>query len=318
MSKAFENVEFLRNTSKYAVVAGVLRNVSGTWSFLNDSGHVSVNVDSVSVSGNEVIINYSSISASKVVSFVIAPDERFARDAIIGGASVGLTEARIRIGAPLNFWINIDTQTVTTSPWWDGDISVSIASDYLEITHPSVDQSIFLEATRIGSSTNPQIEVGQTRESTTRTRIYPKTTLYGYLSYDGSNWSKAFVNPEFQNAISTSFATGELTVSHPSAAGDNDLILTGRQPYAALADAYGSTSFQVQFWDFATGAQITTENTSMRFFFSRKNVKNINSGVIDIPVGNWSFKAPTAWIADPRKLTTPLSNFFIFAVFEKS
>ena len=312
-----DGVLFRYGDKEYVAMWGVLRNNAGTWEFLNDSGHVPFGVDGVSVVGDEIIIDYTSLGATKVGTFGVWPDERFARDGIYPGPSVAVTEAKIRIGAPLNFSVNVDTQVVTTTPWWTGDVTVAVAGDYFEITHPSVDTTIALTSERTENTTSRQIEMSQSRVSTTKTQFYPRTDIYGYLSYNGTVWDESFINASMRSAITTAFTGGELVVTHPSNGGDYDLTLTGRQPYVALADSFGSTNFQVQFWSPATGAQVTVEDANMRFYFNRKNIKPINAGVIDIPVGSWAFSAPTAWLKDPNKLTTALSNFWVFGIFEK-
>ena len=314
------NILFQRDNFDYHVVMGALRNVGGVWSFIDDSGHVPLGVDSVSVDGDEIVINYTSLGATKVVSFVVAPDERYARSGIIAGPSVGTDETRIRIGAPLNYLVDLNTGTVSTSPWWVGHVSTTFAVDYCEILHPSVDQAIYLTAGKAGSASIPQVTLGQTRQSTTRTRVYPRTDIYGYMSYDGAAWSEAFIPAEFQTAITTSFSGGELILSHPSDGGDYGMAISGRGSYVAQLDSFGSTSFNVQFWNLSTGSQVTVEDTSMRFFFNRQNIKCINSGIVNIDPGDWAFSAPMAWLPDPSLLTDtaiPFSNFWVLAVFEK-
>ena len=311
-----ENVLYRKGKYDYHLITGAIYNNAGTWELVQDGSHEPINVDSVTVVGDELVINYASVGATKVVSFLVGPDERFSQAGIIAGASVSSTEARVRIGAPLNFSIDMDNGVVTTQDWWAGSVTAAFADTYMEITHPSVYVDINLTVDQIQSVDALYVRNSQTREATTRTRIWPRTDIYGYLSYDGAAWSETNINTQFQGAISTNFTGGELVVSHPTNGADKSLSITGRHPYQAMSDSFGSTSFNVRFVNANTGADVTVEDTNMRFQFERKNVKCINAGVKDISMGEWAFKAPMAWIPDPTLLDIALANFFFVGVME--
>ena len=311
-----ENVLYRKGKYDYHLITGAVYNNAGTWELVQDGSHEPINVDSVTVVGDELKINYASIGTTKVVSFIVAPDERFSQAGIIAGASVGADEASIRIGAPLNFSIDMDNGVVTTQDWWAGSVTAAFAGDYMEITHPSVYVDINLNIDQIQSVDALYVRNSQTREATTRTRIWPRTDIYGYLSYDGAAWSETNINTQFQGAISTNFTGGELVVSHPSNGSDKALNITGRHPYHAMSDSFGSTSFNVRFVNANTGPDVTVEDTNMRFQFERKNVKCIEAGVREISMGEWAFKAPMAWIPDPTLLDISLGNFFFVGVME--
>ena len=82
------------------MVACALRNNgagSNYWQPIDDASHESQWIDSVTTDGTEITVNYASAAAAKVVSMTVVPDEALAQQGVVAGASVGLTEARIRM-----------------------------------------------------------------------------------------------------------------------------------------------------------------------------------------------------------------------------
>lgn len=79
------------------LVAGVIRNDGSPsyWQPIDDSGHSPVNVDSVSTTTSAIVVDFTSLGASKIVSFAVVPDEQFAKLGFTAGASVSLTQAAI-------------------------------------------------------------------------------------------------------------------------------------------------------------------------------------------------------------------------------
>ena len=82
--------------SDYKVVACVLRNTGSGWFAINDVDHEPLNITSVSNDNTQIILDYSGINATKVVSLVVAPDETYA-GLYDFGSSVGLDSSSIRI-----------------------------------------------------------------------------------------------------------------------------------------------------------------------------------------------------------------------------
>jgi hypothetical protein len=81
---------------QYKFVSGAIRNIDGVWSLV-DGAHKSIAVEGVSVDENFVHIDYPSIEAKDIVSFVVTADETLAREGFEAGASVGLTRASIAL-----------------------------------------------------------------------------------------------------------------------------------------------------------------------------------------------------------------------------
>lgn len=85
-------------------LGGAVRNSGDGWKFIDNAAHTPINCDSVSVDESENLVINFAFTASKVVSFVICPDEYYAKDYTIG-ASVGLGNAVCTIyhnGAKVN------------------------------------------------------------------------------------------------------------------------------------------------------------------------------------------------------------------------
>lgn len=82
------------NQHKYKIVAGVIRNNGNGWEIIRDSGHESLHVKSVSNNNLTITIEHS-FKASKVVSFMVTPDETFVKEGLTAGASVGLDKTFI-------------------------------------------------------------------------------------------------------------------------------------------------------------------------------------------------------------------------------
>jgi hypothetical protein len=91
LAAELSNGRILGQTGKqYKIVACVLQNNgSGVWVQIAGA-HKSVNVDSISTSEIAITIVHN-FSAANVVSFVVCPDETFAKNGYIFGCSVGVT-----------------------------------------------------------------------------------------------------------------------------------------------------------------------------------------------------------------------------------
>ncbi len=90
----FDNINLTGDTNKHRVVCGAVRNSGNGWGFIVDSQH-QADMNAVTVSANEngqLVIDFG-ITAKKIVSFIIAPDENFAKLGYFIGASVGTTRA---------------------------------------------------------------------------------------------------------------------------------------------------------------------------------------------------------------------------------
>lgn len=78
-------------------VAGVIRSLDERgWHAIDDSTHSPLNIEAVEVKNGLIIVRYG-FKASKIHSFVVAPDETFAKEGLLVGASVASDHARILV-----------------------------------------------------------------------------------------------------------------------------------------------------------------------------------------------------------------------------
>ncbi len=86
-----------RNEDKRAAVAGVIRCVDENgWYAIDDKGHKPINIGKIEVK-NGLIMVYYTFKASAIHTFIVTPDETFARAGYIVGSSVGFNKAAITV-----------------------------------------------------------------------------------------------------------------------------------------------------------------------------------------------------------------------------
>jgi len=127
----------LETTGKYRQLGGVIRNTAGTWAFINDAGHVPLNLTSISQGSTSIRVNYNK-TYTKVVTFSVTPDETYAEIGISAGASVGLGFADIYLyqNRTINAYIYYDGSSWQSSG--DALTSISYSSGVLSFNHPQL------------------------------------------------------------------------------------------------------------------------------------------------------------------------------------
>ena len=80
---------------KTKIVSGVIRNDGTGWKLIDDIYHTGINIDSVSNDDSKITVDYTSIGATKVISFLIGCDETYASLGYSVGSSVANTKAEI-------------------------------------------------------------------------------------------------------------------------------------------------------------------------------------------------------------------------------
>jgi hypothetical protein len=83
-------------SSDYRIVSGIIKNDGAGWFCLNDGTHKPINVDSVSNTTSSITIDYTSLGATEMVSFLFSPDETYSGDYTMGN-SFALDKAVIQI-----------------------------------------------------------------------------------------------------------------------------------------------------------------------------------------------------------------------------
>ena len=78
IGQMYEDV--LNNSSlsaDYRVISGVIRNTGTGWELIGGD-HEAINVDSVSDNSSTIVIDFTTLAATKIVSFLIVPDDDYA------------------------------------------------------------------------------------------------------------------------------------------------------------------------------------------------------------------------------------------------
>lgn len=139
---------------RYRVVAGVLRNAGSGWAPIDDIDHHPMNMGAVTYSadsGGQIIIDYTAIGATKVVSLVVTPDETLARAGFFAGASVTQQNATIRLARQFPEYAD---QVSYNGTAWVSALGVftglSFASGVLTVTHPDL---------ALGTDQVPQLDI---------------------------------------------------------------------------------------------------------------------------------------------------------------
>ena len=99
ITKRINDIDVVGNGKQHKLIAGVIRNSGNGWEFIIDSGHQG-NMNCLSVSSNssgQIVIDYSGINATKVISLLVAPDETFAARGYLCGCSVGDDKAYLEV-----------------------------------------------------------------------------------------------------------------------------------------------------------------------------------------------------------------------------
>lgn len=143
------------NTNSIKRIGAIIRPTSSGWVILNDSDHEKLNVDSISINNNRLVLTYNN-NYNKVVSFSITPDETFAKYNITAGASVGLNSSNIDlfINVTANCYFRIMSGAVTLqsdfsnlvkSVYWDNNDKCIYVEfdDNLDFTYPTLWTSFF-------------------------------------------------------------------------------------------------------------------------------------------------------------------------------
>jgi hypothetical protein len=127
----------------FKMVAGVLRNFNDGqgWRLITDPEtpkHSSLNVASVSSDGSVITVNFPGIAATKVISFIAAPDETLAAAGFSCGASVTESAAAITLKKQKNVsdYVSYDGANwgSTNNVFTNGGFAAGI----LLLTHPAV------------------------------------------------------------------------------------------------------------------------------------------------------------------------------------
>lgn len=127
---------------RYKAVACVLRNTGAGWFAITDTDHAPLNISSITNDVNSVDVNFN-FTARKVVSFVATPDETMAQQGYSMGASVGKTQAQIKIGLnrTVQGYVSYNGSSWTVGSGSVGITSASFSGGILTITHEAINSN---------------------------------------------------------------------------------------------------------------------------------------------------------------------------------
>lgn len=138
-SKADKATTITSSAPLYAV-AGVLRNTGAGWNWISDAGHEPIGIDSVSSNSSAITVNYGTLGASKVGSFIVVPDEKLSEQGFQAGASVGTTSTDIYLSRSIPSYSDyvayssgafVSANGVFTCTW-------DATGGYLQVSHPTI------------------------------------------------------------------------------------------------------------------------------------------------------------------------------------
>lgn len=142
------------NGGRYRVVAGVLRNTGSGWAPIDDADHHPMNMGAVTYSadsGGQIVVDYTAIGATKVVSLVVTPDETLARAGFFAGASVTQQNTTIRLARVFPEYAD---QVSYSGTAWTSALGVftglSFSAGVLTLTHPDL---------TLGTDQVPQLDI---------------------------------------------------------------------------------------------------------------------------------------------------------------
>lgn len=271
-AKDLGNVSGNTNSRHFSIGAIPQCDNTGTFHLINDSVHNPMNVTSVTQPDQYTIrINYAK-TATKINSFIAAPDAELAPFGVVCGGDVGTSYANIQAYAPLNFIAdnNSPTPNIVLNELWNPSLAVGsitatrLNPSTLRITHPVSAPNEPPVVCAVNSSRIFDFIVSY---GNTQVDIVCISNASGYISYDGSNWTQAF-SPNMTSPTFTWTASNTLKIDHGVAYQSTAVpkLTPHGGNYIPVVVNYGGTFIEVAFYDY-TGSKITTQNTNMTFWY---------------------------------------------------
>lgn len=258
---------------KYRILAGVLRNDGTGWKWINDASHTMAGFTAdpvVRVDGYNLDIDYG-FTASKVLTFIAAPDETFQVYGYRFGASVGLGMSALQVSAPLHFYFS-DTAVAGAVPGHQNNITAASADAgaSLLFTHPLVANAAS-GGRGIQRSVCPWQNSGLQRSvlaieniSQTTFKVYKKVPFEVRIGYNGASFDVTSA----ASGVTAAFAGNTLTITHPATDGAPVVAKYGSHlNYSPVVLDYTGTTTRIVF---DTGAGLAAAvDTKMQFTLVR-------------------------------------------------
>lgn len=300
--KAFQLGNISGNADKKHFSIGAIPkcNNLGVFELISDAAHNPMNVASVTQPDQYIIrINYAK-TATKINSFVAAPDAELSPYGVVCGGDVGTSFANIKCFAPFNFIAdnNSPNPSIVLNDLWSpslgvGSVTVTrLNASTLRVTHPPTVNNEPPAVTAISANNLFDFVASY---GPTQIDVICVGNAQGYVSYS-SGWSQAFS----ANSNAPTFTwTGSNTLKV-----DLNQTFSGVAPkltphggnYIPVVVNYGSTFFEVAFYDYA-GVKATSQNSNMTFWYEMNvklpcnwpagNIVSVQRGMLPVPSYNF-------------------------------
>ena len=281
-------------------------NSSGVFELINDAVHNPMNVTSVTQPDQYTIrINYAK-TATKINTFIAAPDAELAPFGVVCGGDVGTSFANIQAYAPLNFIAdnNSPNPSIVLNNLWQPSIGVAsmvvtrVNSATLRVTHPPTFNNEAPAVTTINANNLFDFVASY---GPTQIDVTCVGDAAGFLSYNGSAWVQSN-SPNASAPTLTWTASSTLRVDHNQSYNSIVVPQVTGQGGALIPQVtnIGATFFEVSFYDYA-GVKVTTQATTMQLWYRLNlkvpcawpagNIVSVQRGMVHVP--SYNFKGVT-------------------------
>lgn len=300
--KAFQLGNISGNADKKHFSIGAIPkcNNLGVFELISDAAHNPMNVASVTQPDQYIIrINYAK-TATKINSFVAAPDAELSPYGVVCGGDVGTAFANIKCFAPFNFIAdnNSPNPSIVLNDLWSpslgvGSVTVTrLNASTLRVTHPPTVNNEPPAVTAI--SANNLFDFVASYGST-QIDVICVGNAQGYVSYS-SSWSQEFsANSNAPTFTWTASNTLKVDLNQTFSGVAPKLTPHGGS-YNPVVVNYGSTFFEVAFYDYA-GVKATSQNSNMTFWYEMNvklpcnwpagNIVSVQRGMLPVPSYNF-------------------------------
>ena len=141
LKQLIEDIGFKEGNTKLRLISGAVQNIAGTWTVLNDSGHVPFNVDTVVTDGGDRLkISYPNSGGGKVTSFLATVDDGYAGRGYYCGASGGIDDSIVKIfKRDIKDYVNWNGASWSTFTGQVTGVTYDNVNGYIEFDHANVE-----------------------------------------------------------------------------------------------------------------------------------------------------------------------------------
>jgi hypothetical protein len=292
-----------KDNQKYRLIGAPIRNDGTGWKYIEDESHAKTGLSTISVTGNKIQVDYD-FTATKVASLVVTPDETFAKNGIVVGASVGKTNALIEMSSDLSLEVTTGGVASISSFHAPDTIATNLANNEgITITHLSSSSNDKPIATIMDDGTNRSALEVRLNATTTSMTIRTFDNINGTVTNDGTNITIATNNLDIPTAT---FSNGVFTIAHDTSHDNSSIFAIGNDgAYVYQVIARTTSTIQVRVLDMA-GAVVTVLNSNMKFNFTRfAKVKSAIPSTARIYVRRGNVQL------NPNSLVNANANFWI-------